>query len=110
MSEKICQICGKPLKCKWIDKYQNGSTGMAACLICGTPYQLKDGTTEQCIAGEYPYIGLKEEWIPIVYEYWRKKGISPFSGSSLFGGTISTEDFISWIKQNHPKMRFDSND
>ena len=93
-----CLICGKQLVCRWTDY-----SGEGVCISCGCPYQLKWGSDEQKKEGNYPYIGLRDEWIPILKEYWEETHQFTFLGMSFEERTGQAE-FNKWLKEKHPEL------
>jgi len=94
----ICIVCGNKLQCRWTDY-----NGEGVCLTCGTPYQLINGTDEQIKNNNYPYCNLRNEWIPIVKEYFEETKKFTFLGTS-FSETTGSQAFAEWVKKNYPEM------
>ena len=95
---EICEICNSPLQCRWTDRHGEG-----ICLICGAPYQLMHGSKEQETEGNYPYLLIKPEWIPILREYWEKEKKFRFGGWSV-SEDKGQEEFKVWVSENYPDM------
>ena len=94
-----CVVCeDSPMSYQWSDY-----SGQAMCCRCGTPYQLKWGSDEQVAEGAYPYLGLKEEWVPIVRQYHQETGLFSCLGMML-GHAPGKGQFFDWVKKSHPEM------
>lgn len=94
-----CAICDSfPMTFQWSDY-----SGEAMCTQCGCPYQLKCGTDEQVEKGNYPYINLTDDFIPIGREYWDKTNKFICYGLML-GPQPGMSDLMSWLKQNYPEF------
>ncbi len=95
---QACAICGaEPVTYQWADR-----SGEAMCTSCGCPYQLKWGSKEQEAAGDYPYLMLLEEFLPIAREYWVEKRAFVCHGT-MIGPKSGWKEFIEWIGQKHPE-------
>ena len=95
----VCPVCDEsPPKYQWSDY-----SGQAMCMKCGCIFQLKWGTDEQKKEGNYPYMGLKEEWVPIAREYWQETGKWTCFGTML-GPRPGLDAFFAWVKQKYPEM------
>lgn len=92
-----CAVCGTyPVLFQWSDY-----AGEAMCHTCGCPYQLKWGSEEQEAEGKYPYLRLREEFLPVAREYWQEKKAFVTYGIMLDGhqgiGALN-----SWLLERHP--------
>lgn len=102
--EHTCVVCGSsPTRFQWSDY-----SGEAMCSQCGTPYQLKWGSKEQQAEGAYPYLRLREEWVPIVREYHKETGRFTCLGTMLGGPLPGYEAFYRWVESRHPETLKDS--
>lgn len=100
-AEKLsaCLVCGSsPVVYQWSDY-----SGQAMCRSCGTPYQLKWGTPAQVAEGKYPYLGLRDEFVPIVREYHAETGRFTCLGMML-GPCPGMAEFVEWCKVHHPSV------
>ena len=89
-----CVICGKnPMSFQWSDY-----SGEGMCQDCGCPYQLKWGSDKQKEEGNYPYLNLKKEYIPILKEYWNEHHNWTYLGRSL-GYAPGLEEFGIWVEK-----------
>ena len=96
---QVCVVCdANPVTYQWADY-----SGQAMCTRCGTPYQLKWGSDEQQAEGAYPYLDLKEEWVPIVREYWEETRLFACLGTML-GRAPGKSAFFAWVEKSHPEM------
>ena len=94
----ICAVCGaEGITFQWSDY-----SGEAMCTRCGCPYQLKWGSDKQKEEGNYPYLSLKKEFIPVAQEYWNEKHKFVCYGLML-GPQPGMTELISWLKDNHPE-------
>ena|SRR5690606_6493083 len=94
-----CVTCGAdPVAYQWSDY-----SGEAMCVKCGTPYQLKWGSDEQRAEGAYPYLNLKEEWVPIVREYHAETGRWTYLGTGFDRAGLA--EFFKWVDERHPEMK-----
>lgn len=94
---QTCAICGaSPMRFQWSDL-----SGEAMCTKCGCPYKLKWGTDEQKEEGNYPYLNLKEEFIPIAKEYWEETHKFVCYGWML-GQRPGTKELLNWMKEHYP--------
>ena len=101
---KVCVVCeANPMTYQWSDY-----SGEAMCVRCGTPYQLKWGNDAQKAEGAYPYLVLKQEWVPIVREYWQETGRFSCLGTML-GGAPGKREFFDWVEKSHPEMMASTN-
>jgi hypothetical protein len=95
---QTCVVCGaSPMTFQWSDY-----SGEGMCTKCGTPYQLKWGSDEQRAEGKYPYLNLKDEFVPIVREYHQQTGAWTYLGTGF--DRPGLREFDAWVKQNHPEM------
>jgi hypothetical protein len=94
---ETCVVCNEPLRCRWTDY-----SGEGVCLNCGTAYQLKWGSKQQEAEGNYPYCNMKEEWLPVVRDYWEKTHTFVFHGRSMSERT-GLEGFWAWVKEHYPE-------
>jgi len=93
-----CVTCGySPVTYQWSDY-----SGEGMCTKCGTPYQLKWGSGEQTTENNYPYLNLKDEWVPIVREYYQATNNWTYLGRGFKQPGIN--EFIEWVKEHHPEM------
>jgi len=96
---QTCIICGaSPITFQWSDY-----SGEAMCTQCGYPYQLKSGTDLQQKEGAYPYVNLKEEFIPVAQEYWQEKKAFVCYGTML-GPQPGMSNLVAWLKKTHPEF------
>jgi len=95
-----CYICGiVPISFQWSDY-----SGQAMCTRCGAVYQLKWGTNEQIDKGNYPYTdAFKEEWIPIIKEYWVETNKFACHGT-MMGHAPGLKKFLDWAEDKYPEM------
>lgn len=95
-TDQTCVVCGAhPVTYQWSDY-----SGEAMCSRCGTPYQLKWGNDQQQTEGRYPYLGLKETWVPVVRRYFQETGKFACLGTML-GPKPGLRDFYDWVDQNN---------
>ena len=100
---QTCLICDVyPVVYQWSDL-----NGEAMCRQCGTPYQLKNGSDSQIKEGNYPYLNLDPEWLPIIREYWLETQQFTHFGLT-FGPRLGVEKFTKWVDKNHPEMAKES--
>jgi hypothetical protein len=93
-----CVVCGaNPMAFQWSDY-----SGEGMCTGCGTPYQLKWGTEQHQQEGAYPYLNLKEVWVPIVREYHAETGRWTYLGTGF--NRPGLNEFAAWVKKRHPEM------
>lgn len=94
----VCVVCdADPIRYQWSDY-----SGEAMCTRCGTPYQLKWGGEKKEAEGAYPYLNLREEWVPIVREYHAETGRFTYLGMGF--GKPGFREFIEWARERHPEM------
>jgi hypothetical protein len=95
----ICVTCGaSPTTFQWSDY-----SGEGMCTRCGTPYQLKWGSDKQKEEDAYPYLNIKDEWVPIVREYYEETGQFVCLGN-MMGPRPGMAEFYDWVKERHPSM------
>jgi hypothetical protein len=95
---QVCVICAEsPMDFQWSDY-----SGEAMCVKCGCTYQLKWGSDKQKEEGNYPYLNLKKEFIPIAQEYWKERGKWVCYGT-MMGPRPGMDELVIWLKANHPK-------
>jgi hypothetical protein len=96
-----CVICGSsPVSYQWSDY-----PGEAMCRECGCPYQLKSGSDKQVAEGNYPYLNIKEKYIPIFKEYYQEKKRFTCFGTTLVGYAPGIREFSEWMDKHHPEMK-----
>jgi len=96
---QTCIVCGaNPVRYQWSDY-----SGEGMCTQCGTPYQLKWGSDEQKEGNAYPYLDIKEEWVPIIQAYWNETKKWTYFGTSM-SGNPGLDEFHEWAKQHYPEM------
>ena len=67
-------------------------------------YQLKWGSNKQIDEGNYPYTdGFKEEWLPIIKEYWIEKKTFVCHGV-MMGHAPGVRAFLDWAEDKYPEM------
>lgn len=94
-----CYVCEKEnITVQWSDY-----SGEAMCTQCGAPYQLKWGTEEQEKEGKYPYKNIKEEYRPILKEYWEETKKFVCYGKML-GLKPGIAEFHNWLEEKHPEL------
>lgn len=97
--EQSCAVCGEsPMTFQWSDY-----SGEAMCVRCGCTYQLKWGSKEMEEEGEYPYLTLKEEFIPVAREYWQSKSRFVCYGMML-GPQPGMSSLAAWLREHHPEL------
>ncbi|MFA5573071.1 MAG: hypothetical protein WDA42_08175 [Candidatus Bathyarchaeia archaeon] len=90
-----CVICDTtPVIYQWSDYH-----GEAMCSRCGCPYQLKGGSKEQEAEGKYPYLNLREDFLPIAREYWEETKKFVCYGLML-GRAPGRAEFNEWYEEN----------
>jgi hypothetical protein len=93
-----CAICGtENTTFQWSDY-----NGEAMCTKCGCPYQLINGTDEQKAKADYPYLSLKEEFIPVAQEYWNETHKFTHYGMSI-SKRPGYNELCVWLDNNHPE-------
>ena len=93
-----CAVCDTPnTTFQWSDYYGEGM-----CIVCGCPYQLKGGTKEEEAEGKYPYMTMRDEFLPIAREYWLAKRAWVHYGSSM-SRNDGMPALIEWCKEHHPE-------
>ena len=92
-----CAVCDtQHTSFQWSDY-----SGEGMCRTCGCTYQLKWGGEEMEKEGKYPYMTLREDFVPIAREYWNttKKWVH-------YGSSISRNDghpeMMKWMKTHYP--------
>jgi len=93
-----CVICGDyPMRFQWGDY-----SGEAMCMKCGCPYQLKWGSDEQVEKGEYPYLNMRKDFVPIAQQYWKEKGRF-VCYATMMGERPGMAELVEWLKLYHPE-------
>ncbi len=96
--ENVCVVCGAdPVRYQWSDY-----SGEAMCTECGTPYQLKWGSEEQKAEGAYPYLSLKDEWVPVVKRYYEETREFAGLGMMLGRPPPGYQEFSLWVDKQYP--------
>lgn len=103
-----CEICGNESKMfAWTDTH-----GVAQCLQCGTPYVLYhyegEGNERRRIEKE-PEIAVRDEWVPLLREYWEKEhrtipGGHSFPGGQEMASQADEEAFSTWVDSNKARI------
>ena len=94
----VCVICGESVGFNWSDQHGEGM-----CNRCGTPYQLlKEGKKIEL------ELNIKEEWIPILKQYWNETHKYTGLGVILIARDYpecveGTEKFYEWLDK-HPEL------
>lgn len=97
--KQTCVVCGtSPMTFQWSD-----FSGEGMCTQCGCAYQLKWGSDKQKQVGNYPYCNIKDEWIPILKEYWNETKKFVTHGR-MMGGAQGVDEFYNWVKIKHPEL------
>ncbi len=97
---KTCEVCGvEDITFQWSDFHGEGM-----CTKCGVPYQLRAGSEAQKKEGNYPYLRMKDEWVPIAQEYHKETGAWTYFGMMLGGRPPGMDEFYAWVDKNHPEM------
>jgi len=63
----VCVVCGKSEGFNWSDQHGEGM-----CNRCGTPYQLLQYDESENRVDAPPKCNIKEEWIPVLKQYWNE--------------------------------------
>lgn len=93
----VCPVCDAiPVRYQWSDY-----SGEAMCIDCGTPFQLKWGNEKQRDEGNYPYLNLADDWVPIVRAYYAETKRFTCLGMML-GDKPGMFEFVQWLKVHHP--------
>lgn len=96
---QTCAVCGtSPMTFQWSDY-----SGEGMCTKCGCPYQLKWGSTKMQEEGNYPYLNMNDEFLPIAKEYWEETKWFVCYGMK-FGSRPSMSELNKWIESNHPEL------
>lgn len=94
-----CVVCAAyPVRYQWSDY-----SGEGMCTRCGTPYQLKWGGKTKEAEGKYPYLNLREDFLPIARDYWKETQSFVHYGQS-FSQDQGIAALNAWIKQRHPEL------
>jgi len=94
----VCVVCGAdPVTYQWSDR-----SGEAMCTQCGTPYQLKWGSETQETEGAYPYLLLRDEWVPVVKRYYEETGAFAGLGTMLGEPAPGYRTFFAWVDTQYP--------
>ena len=92
-----CVVCGHfPMQFQWSD-----FSGEGMCIQCGCSYQLKWGSPKHLEEGNYPYLNLQEEFIPIAKEYWETHHSFVCYGTML-GPRPGMASLVAWLQKHHP--------
>jgi hypothetical protein len=68
MERGKCEICDDAISYEWTDLH-----GEAICWRCGTPYQLYQyDENKKRIPDAEPTINIKDEYIPMLKQYWNE--------------------------------------
>lgn len=78
-------------------------SGEGMCSNCGCPYQLKWGSAQQRDEKKYPYLSMREIYIPVAREYWAETKRWVCYGIRL-SGQPGMNELISWMKEKHPEL------
>lgn len=94
-----CHVCdAHPAYYQWSDY-----SGEGMCTECGCPYQLKWGTDEHKKKNDYPYLNLKEDFIPIAKEYWLQTKQFVCYGVMMSSSMPGRNELDDWLKEHHPE-------
>jgi hypothetical protein len=97
---QTCAVCGdSPMRFQWSDYH-----GEAMCCKCGCPYQLTAGSDQQVAEGKYPYIRLREDFIPVAKEYWEETAKFACYGIMMGGPKPGMTSFTNWLRLRHPEF------
>lgn len=78
-------------------------SGEGMCTTCGCPYQLKWGSDDQQKEEKYPYISLREDFIPIAKEYWNETHTWVYYGMGI-GAKPGMKELVEWLEKHHPEQ------
>ena len=96
---QTCVVCDvKNMVFQWSDY-----NGEGMCTQCGCAYQLMNGSDNSKVEGNYPYLSMKEDSIPLLREFWQDKKIFVCFGS-MMGPRPGVKEFNEWIEKNHPEI------
>ena len=95
----VCEVY--PVAYQWGDY-----SGEAMCCNCGCPYQLKWGSDQQTSEGKYPYLNLRDDFIPVAREYWNYAKQFVHYGTS-FNLRDGMDGLTEWLKKHHPEQLTD---
>lgn len=96
-----CEICGdQPPTVTWVDLHGEG-----VCTNCGVPYMLIHYDEDDNRIDKPPKLQVKEDWVPVVKEYWEKTGEFMGLGTILNYRSYpkfkeAKEKFLNWVKEN----------
>lgn len=91
--EQRCVTCDAyPMTFQWSDY-----SGEAMCTRCGTPYQLMWGSERQEAEGNYPYLNLKPDWLPVLKRYWHETERFTCLGRMMGGSLPGLKSFYDWV-------------
>lgn len=95
-----CAVCDTPnTEFQWSDYHGEGM-----CRTCGCAYQLRGGTEEMKQEDKYPYLNLRDEFVPLAREFWKETKRWVHYGTSLSCNTGMPE-LNTWIKRTHPEFK-----
>ncbi len=93
---QTCVVCGaSPATYQWSDL-----NGEGMCTRCGTPYQLMNGSDEMRAEGKYPYLNVRDAWVPVVRRYFQETGAFACLGTFM-GVRPEAEAFFRWVEENN---------
>ena len=98
--EITCVICDtKPVRYQWSDYHGEGM-----CTTCGCTYQLRSGSKKEQEEGNYPYLSIKDEFIPAIREYWQETRSWTYFGIKMLGDKFGYNEFWDWMEKHHPEL------
>jgi|SRR5689334_10112972 len=98
--DQKCAVCdSSPMIFQWSDY-----SGEAMCNRCGCTYQLKWGSKQQKDEGKYPYLNLREDFVPLAREYWNERKTFVCYGVML-GPRPGLAELHNWIDEKHPEFK-----
>jgi hypothetical protein len=106
----VCIICNtKNPSFNWSDKHGEGM-----CDICGTPYQLLQYDKDKNLIKDFmPKCNIKNEWIPVLKQYWKETGEYTGLGQIMFVWQYpecqeGQEKFNAWLKEHKDLIPIDA--
>lgn len=97
--DRTCAVCDKQgMSFQWSDYHGEGM-----CTRCGCPYQLKGGTAAQESEGTYPYLSMREDFVPVAREYWAASEQFVYYGMGI-GAKPGMRELCDWLRKHHPEF------
>ena len=95
-----CAVCDtENTAFQWSDYHGEGM-----CRTCGCPYQLRGGSDEMEKEGKYPYLTMRDDFVPLARQFFAEKKQWVHYGVS-FSRSDGMRELNQWIDEHYPDFK-----